>query len=91
MISLLPQTLDYEILINGMNPRNRAFHGDRVAVKLFPESLWKRRTATGREAGEYMPTGEPADATLACSLLPELGISQQSRNRAISLKVADQL
>ncbi|XP_062062641.1 DIS3-like exonuclease 1 [Lepus europaeus] len=54
---------DYEILINGMNPRNRALHGDRVAVKLFPESLWKRRTATGREAGEYMPTGHVVGIT----------------------------
>nr|XP_002718229.4 DIS3-like exonuclease 1 [Oryctolagus cuniculus] len=55
---------DYEILIDGINPRNRALHGDRVAVKMFPESLWKRRMGADHEGySEYVPTGHVVGIT----------------------------
>jgi exoribonuclease R len=54
-----------------MKARNRAIHGDVVAVELLPTSEWKGRTAAlcendsddkalGEAPSEPMPTGEPA-------------------------------
>lgn len=59
--------LNNDILINGMKHRNRAIHGDVVAVELLPHGEWKGRSTalTKRQAGEKgedaqsqpMPTG----------------------------------
>nr|XP_016853552.1 PREDICTED: LOW QUALITY PROTEIN: DIS3-like exonuclease 1 [Anolis carolinensis] len=60
--------LTTDVLIHGTRARNRAIHGDVVAVELLPRSEWKGRTAAlceneaedkaaGEAAGEPMPTG----------------------------------
>ncbi|KAM5292142.1 DIS3-like exonuclease 1 isoform 2-T2 [Ctenodactylus gundi] len=57
-----------DILVHGMKARNRAIHGDVVAVELLPKSEWKGRTAalcendsedkaSGESPSEPMPTG----------------------------------
>uniref|UniRef100_A0A250Y6Q7 DIS3-like exonuclease 1 n=1 Tax=Castor canadensis TaxID=51338 RepID=A0A250Y6Q7_CASCN len=57
-----------DILVHGMKARNRAIHGDVVAVELLPTSEWKGRTAAlcendsddkalGEAPSEPMPTG----------------------------------
>ncbi|XP_061451111.1 DIS3-like exonuclease 1 isoform X3 [Rhineura floridana] len=62
--------LKNDVLIYGTKARNRAIHGDVVAVQLLPQSEWKGRTAalcenetedrTSGEAGSelIMPTGK---------------------------------
>lgn len=60
--------LKTDILIYGTKARNRAIHGDVVAVELLPQKEWKGRTAAlgenegeektpGEVYGEPMPTG----------------------------------
>lgn len=59
--------LNSDVLINGMKHRNRAIHGDVVAVELLPRAEWKGRSTAltegrGEEKGEDtqsqpMPTG----------------------------------
>ncbi|XP_060611346.2 DIS3-like exonuclease 1 [Anolis sagrei] len=61
--------LTTDVLIHGTKARNRAIHGDVVAVELLPRSEWKGRTAalceneaedktSGEASGEPMPTGK---------------------------------
>ncbi|XP_033023786.1 DIS3-like exonuclease 1 isoform X1 [Lacerta agilis] len=61
--------LKNDVLIYGTKARNRAIHGDVVAVELLPKSEWKGRTAalcenetedktSGEVYGEPMPTGK---------------------------------
>nr|XP_008170669.1 DIS3-like exonuclease 1 isoform X1 [Chrysemys picta bellii] len=60
--------LQSDILIHGTKARNRAIHGDVVAVELLPQHEWKGRTASlcendteekapGDTSSEPMPTG----------------------------------
>uniref|UniRef100_A0A8D0H2Z5 DIS3-like exonuclease 1 n=1 Tax=Sphenodon punctatus TaxID=8508 RepID=A0A8D0H2Z5_SPHPU len=60
--------LQSDILIHGMKARNRAIHGDVVAVELLPQHEWKGRTAAlcenemddktpGETSSDPMPTG----------------------------------
>ena len=54
-----------DVLIVGLEDRNRAVHGDVVVVQLYPEAQWRSRdrsiaTSTEAEAntdGPRMPTG----------------------------------
>ncbi|KAM4829706.1 DIS3-like exonuclease 1 isoform 3-T3 [Thomomys bottae] len=57
-----------DILVHGLKARNRAIHGDLVAVELLPTREWKGRTAalcendsedkaSGESPSEPMPTG----------------------------------
>ncbi|XP_026528832.1 DIS3-like exonuclease 1 [Notechis scutatus] len=61
--------LKTDVLIYGTKARNRAIHGDVVAVELLPQKEWKERTAAlgetegeektaGEVYGEPMPTGK---------------------------------
>ncbi|XP_034291345.1 DIS3-like exonuclease 1 [Pantherophis guttatus] len=61
--------LKTDVLIYGTKARNRAIHGDVVAVELLPQKEWKGRTAAlgenegeektpGEVYGEPMPTGK---------------------------------
>lgn len=59
--------LNSDVLIGGMRHRNRAIHGDVVAVELLPQSEWRGRSValTDEQGGERveetqsqaMPTG----------------------------------
>ncbi|CAH2274472.1 DIS3-like exonuclease 1 isoform X1 [Pelobates cultripes] len=59
--------LQSDLLIHGNKARNRAIHGDLVAVELLPKSEWKGKTGalceneederTGDSQTEIMPTG----------------------------------
>ena len=55
-----------DVLIVGAADRNRAVHGDVVAVQLYPEDQWRARDtsivsvqggAAEQQAGRPMPTG----------------------------------
>ncbi|XP_070618176.1 DIS3-like exonuclease 1 isoform X2 [Erythrolamprus reginae] len=61
--------LKTDVLIYGTKARNRAIHGDVIAVELLPQKEWKGRTAAlgenegeektpGEVYGEPMPTGK---------------------------------
>ncbi|XP_077988799.1 DIS3-like exonuclease 1 [Glandiceps talaboti] len=47
-----------DVLIPGMVNRNRAVHGDIVAVELLPKSEWKGRCTAITEAAEGTQTGD---------------------------------
>uniref|UniRef100_A0A8C5MFD5 DIS3-like exonuclease 1 n=1 Tax=Leptobrachium leishanense TaxID=445787 RepID=A0A8C5MFD5_9ANUR len=59
--------LQSDVLIHGNKARNRAVHGDLVAVELLPKTEWKGRTGalcdneedekTGDSQSDVMPTG----------------------------------
>ncbi|KAG8145223.1 hypothetical protein E2320_013588 [Naja naja] len=51
--------LKTDVLIYGTKARNRAIHGDVVAVELLPQKEWKERTAAlGETEGEERTPGE---------------------------------
>ncbi|XP_007420775.1 DIS3-like exonuclease 1 [Python bivittatus] len=51
--------LKTDVLIYGTKARNRAIHGDVVAVELLPQSEWKGRTAAlGENESEEKASGE---------------------------------
>lgn len=51
--------LKTDVLIYGTKARNRAIHGDVVAVELLPHSEWKGRTAAlGENESEEKTSGE---------------------------------
>ncbi|KNC47908.1 uncharacterized protein AMSG_11793 [Thecamonas trahens ATCC 50062] len=52
---------DQDVFVDGMTPRNRAFHGDTVALRVKPESQWKSFAAaepgSRNDGREPQPTG----------------------------------
>lgn len=57
--------ISMDILVKGMEDRNRAFDGDLVAIELLPESEWKPlKTDKGKEGEESKPLlVKPASAS----------------------------
>ncbi|GAB9467327.1 Dis3-like exonuclease 2 [Globisporangium polare] len=56
--------ISMDILVKGMEDRNRAFDGDLVAIELLPDEEWKPlKTDKGKEGGESKPVVKPTSSS----------------------------
>uniref|UniRef100_M4B3K5 RNB domain-containing protein n=1 Tax=Hyaloperonospora arabidopsidis (strain Emoy2) TaxID=559515 RepID=M4B3K5_HYAAE len=80
--------LSVDVLVKGMEDRNRAFDGDLVAVRLHPESAWKSladdcgRNAANQAASKFMSSDAGVDQNALHSLwLPNVQVDQCFQTR----------
>lgn len=82
------------MLVNGSKNRNRAVHGDVVAVELLPKSEWRGKVTAltegqGEEKGgeenesQPMPTGETVHDDGAQNFTRQQLVNRREYNKAV--------